>query len=95
MGRQLDPSDPTVAAAVFGQKTREFLTSDVGDYLLTRSKDTETSAIERLIDGLGTLSEREINELRLEIRCARWFQQWLGEAIDEGDQALQILKEDA
>ena len=94
MGRNLDPGDPTVASAVFGQKVRDFLTSDIGDYLLGRATDVEKTQIEALINGFGTLTDRQINEIRLQIRCARWFQEWLGDAIQEGDQALSILKED-
>jgi len=94
MERHIDPDEPLVRTAVFGKQVEDFLTSDIGDYLLQKAKNDEKEAIEQLIAGVGTLDERQVREIRGRIYWARGFVQWLGDAVDMGRQSLEMLKED-
>lgn len=93
---KLDPEQPTVQAAVLGRLVEEFLTSDVGDYLLHRAKTQEDAATEGLLAlcFAGAPDPRALEQYTLQIRCARMFQQWLGEAVSSGMQALELIKEE-
>ena len=91
MGRRIDPDEPTVRTAVFGKQVEEFLQTDIGDYLLQMAKNEEADAIEALI---AAKASDDTSEIRLKIRTARWFQQWLGEAVNMGLQSLKLLEED-
>jgi hypothetical protein len=94
MPRLIDPDEPLVRTAVFGKQVEDFLTSDIGDYLLQKAKHDERDAIEDLIVAVGLLDERQIREIRARIYWARNFVQWLGEAVDMGHQSLEMLKEE-
>ena len=89
---RLDPEEPTVAAAVFGKQVEDFLQSDIGDYLLKRAIAEEEAAIEDLI--LAPSEEAEASA-RAKIWRARSFQHWLGNAVEAGIQATELIKEDA
>jgi hypothetical protein len=92
MARRIDPDEPTVRTAVFGKQVEDFLQSDIGDYLLQMAKHEELDAIEQLIAAIPT---QDVTEIRAKIRTARWFQVWLGEAVQRGLQSLKLLEEDA
>ena len=55
MARHIDPDEPLVRTAVFGKQVEDFLTSDIGDYLLQKAKHEEADAIEALVQGVGIL----------------------------------------
>ena len=94
MARHIDPDEPLVRTAVFGKQVEDFLTSDIGDYLLQKAKHEEAGAIEALVQGVGILPEREILELRNRIWTARKFRNWLGRAVEMGLQSMELLKEE-
>lgn len=94
MARTIDPDEPLVRTAVFGKQVEDFLTSDIGDYLLQKAKHEEADAIEALVQGVGILPEREILELRNRIWTARKFHNWLGRAVEMGLQSMELLKEE-
>lgn len=87
----LDPEEPSVALAVFGQQVQDFLLSDIGDYLLKKVVEEEREGIEALIkaDTAG-----KVEEAKAKIWRARSFQNWLGHAIENGLQAIALMKED-
>ena len=91
MAGQIDPDDPTVRTAVFGEMVRDFLKSDIGVYLLSMAEEEERAAIEQMIDAKPG---DDLTDIRSKIRTARWFKTWLANAIQSGDQALQILQEE-
>ena len=91
MARQIDPDEPTVRTAVFGKQVEEFLQSDIGDYLLQMAKNEESEAIEALI---AADPKGDHTNIRSRIMMARWFQTWLGRAVQRGLQAIELLQED-
>lgn len=94
MPRTLNADDPLVATSVFGKQVEEFLQSDLGDFLLKQAVLEEKDAVEKLIEAAGTAGQSELLELRARIWQARKFQEWLGKAVENGLQALEMLKEE-
>ena len=94
MPRVLNADDPLVATSVFGKQVEEFLTSDLGDFLLKQARLQEEAAVEELIEAAGTKTQVELLEIRARVWQARKFQEWLGRAVENGLQALEMLKEE-
>jgi hypothetical protein len=90
----LDPEEPTVAIAVFGQQVQDFLQSDIGDYLLKKAAQQEEAAVEAVLQCVlkGTPPPEAVV---MQLAHARKFQEWLGQAVENGLQALALMKEDA
>ena len=87
----LDPNDPTVRQAVFGRQVEDFLSTEIGQFLLQRAVTQEEEAIEELIEAEPGQDQTEI---RSRIRMARQFRSWLGEAVQAGLEAMELLRED-
>ncbi len=51
-------------------------------------------AIEELVEAAGTKTQAELLEIRARVWQARKFQEWLGRAVENGLQALEMLKEE-
>lgn len=79
------------AEAILGQDAEEFLKSELGRYLLARSEEEETEALEALAK-VAPWRRRKIAELQAKLWRARSFRSWLGEMIVTGKQALQQLE---
>lgn len=93
--RNLDPSDPVVNSAVFGKQVEAFLTSDLGTYLIRRAELEEREAVERLIVSAHTMAIKDILREQAIIDRARTFRDWLGWAVQDGLQALEMLEQEA
>lgn len=90
---RLDPEDPKVRWATFGRQVEDFLTGDIGHYLLQCAKAEEMEALE----GLRLVSpwrRRRITELQNKAATASNFQKWLGDAIASGHAAMEQIKGD-
>lgn len=87
----LDPNDPDVRTAVFGKQVQDFLTGDIGDYLLKQSQEKAEEAIEEL-KTVWPWRRRRIQHLQNEIRIAEDFQNWLGHAVASGLQAMKRIE---
>lgn len=91
---KIDMDDPTVQTAVFGREVEEFLTSDIGRYLVQRALNEEQMAVQELIKEPAKRKNTDNDMiLRNRIWLARSFRGWLEEAFNEGLQALDLLKE--
>jgi len=91
MAQNIDPNDPLVQTAVFGQQVEQFLSGDIGKYLVRRAENEA----EQAADALKTVHPwrtRRIRELQNTIWVAERVQKWLGEAILDGRQALNVLE---
>jgi len=89
----LDPNDPLVRQAVFGVEVEEFLKGAIGDYLLKQSErqlETALEALKRLDPASPNLSTQLI-QLQERIRLLEGFQAWLGEAVQAGMTATQLI----
>lgn len=89
----MDLSDPKVEWATFGKLVEDFLTSDIGDYLIRCAKDKERLAVEKL-KVVAPWRRKRIQELQNEIEVAEEIQRWLGNAVAAGQAAMEQLKEE-
>lgn len=86
-----DPNDPSVRLAIFGKQVEDFLTSDIGDYLLKYARQQETDGVEQLLR-VNPWRRRRIQVLQNQIATAQNFQRWLGEAVAAGQMSLAQLQ---
>lgn len=89
----LDPNDPNVRIAVFGQVVQDFLKSDVGDFLLRKAQEEANDAMD-LLKKAPPEDALSIRELQNRIWRAESIMNWLGEAIETGLQAKEQLEEE-
>ena len=89
----LDPEDPLVRQAVFGLEVQEFLQGPIGDFLLKQSERELTTALESLrkINPASPTLAVDLLKLQERIRLLEQFQGWLGEAVQAGMTATQII----
>lgn len=86
--------DPRYETAAFGREIELFLEEDrIGHYLVERARSDLAVAQEALVD-IDPADARAIAALQLDARVANRVRQWLGEAIQAGQQAQQLLEED-
>jgi len=79
------------AEAVLGKDAEQFLSTDLGRYMIARAEEEEREAL----DGLATVwpwRRRRIQQLQAQLWRARSVQGWLAEMITAGRQALQQLE---
>lgn len=87
----LDPSDPTVEAAVFGKEVEHFLTSNIGSYLLQCAMDEKEDAVNALMKTSAADTEA-IRQIQLKIAVCQKITKWLANAVNSGIQAAQYLE---
>ena len=87
----LDPNDPQVRTAVFGQQVQDFLRSEIGDYLIKHAQQHLDEAIGRL-KAVDPTQPTQIMALQVEIRYLENFVAWLGNAVQDGLNAVAALE---
>jgi hypothetical protein len=87
----LDPNDPAVRTAVFGQEVQDFLHSPIGDFLLKRAEAKLEQAISKL-KKINPEDATGIITLQNEIELLEAFESWLGDAVVEGLTAIAVLE---
>jgi len=88
--RAFDEGNPTVRAAVLGAQVDDFLSSDIGKYLMGKADRDITEAVE-LLKRASPWRRRRIIELQNRIHVAERFKNWILEAYQEGLVALQAI----
>lgn len=89
----LDENDPRVRVAVFGLRVQDFLESDVGQYLLGQAEEQYENAMQQLAV-VSPWRRRRIQQLQNEAKVAASIQRWLASAIENGQQALELLEQE-
>jgi hypothetical protein len=89
----IDPDDPKVRWATFGKQVEDFLTSDIGDYLLKSARRQELEAVEQL-KHVSPWRRRKIIQLQNRILVSESIQTWLGDAVAAGQAAMEQIKEE-
>lgn len=87
----LDPNDPLVRAAVFGEKVQEFLRGEIGDFLLKRA-ETELAAAINSLKSVDPMQMTTVIILQERIRQLERFETWLGDAVQEGLTAISVIE---
>ena len=85
-------SDELIAAAEIGEEARLFLESDLGKYIIGVSRQEAQLALERLSE-IDPSQVEEVRKTQNEVRVAKLFEQWLLEALQDGEQAMLIFKQ--
>lgn len=86
----LDPEDPQVRAAVFGEQVQEFLRSDVGRFLIGRA-EKELAHQMSLLKLVDPRVPEQIIRLQVRIEQLEKFEGWLADAVQEGLTAISII----
>jgi hypothetical protein len=87
------PHDELLETAVFGKEVENFLSTKIGKYLVSRAEVQAEEATERL-KRTPAWRKRKITDLQNEIWKAESFQQWLADAVMDGQQALNLIEGD-
>lgn len=90
----LDLNDPRVEWASFGRMVEDFLQGPIGDYLVKKAEEQSAEAMEKL----KVTPPEDANAIRThqnQIQVAESIIRWLGEAVHEGQMALEHLKEES
>jgi hypothetical protein len=88
----LDPDDPVVESAVLGKEAEDFLTSRIGQYLITRV-DSEIEEARLALETTSPWRRRRIQDLQARIWRAQSFKGWMADIITDGRNALQLIEE--
>lgn len=86
----LDPNDPQVRTAVFGEQVQDFLKSEIGDYLIKRAEQELHQAIEQLKKA-DPANAAAISQIQNKIELLEGFEAWLGSAVQAGLNAIRAL----
>jgi siroheme synthase len=87
----LDPDDKLVRWATFGKQVEQFLESEIGDYLVKRAEAEIDDAVMRLKKANPVDIDR-VRSIQNEIQVAESVITWLGDAIAQGQAAIETLK---
>lgn len=90
---QLDPEDPKVRLAMFGKQVEHFLDTGIGRYLIERASKQSEAAVESLKQ-VDPTDMKAVMKAQLEVRVADSIIVWLGDAVADGQQATEILKQE-
>lgn len=86
----LDPEDPQVRVAVFGERVQEFLRSEIGAFLLRKAEADLANQIDEL-KRANVGNSNHIIRLQVRIELLEKFEGWLGDAVQEGLTAIAII----
>lgn len=86
-----DSNAELYAEAILGKDAEEFLTSDIGRFIIARA-DEETQEAIRQLKTCFPWRRRKITDLQNRIWRAESVQSWLGELIIRGRQAMDQLE---
>jgi hypothetical protein len=87
----LDPDDPTVQIAVFGEQVRQFLQGDIGDYLLKRADKRREEAIHDF-GKVNADDPSAVRQIQVRVLVADSIKQWLADAIIAGMEARKYVE---
>jgi len=80
------------AEAMLGADADDFFKTEIGRYVLERSKEESKEATEDLKD-IDFSKSNEIAQLQMKIKIAESAIKWLNELLISGKQAIQLLDE--
>jgi hypothetical protein len=90
-----EQADVTMAEARFGIEVEQFLSSDIGRYMVGRAENEEHEALQALAQ-VDPIDAKKVERLQNQVWRARSIQQWLAQAVQAGLMAQhQIEIEDA
>jgi hypothetical protein len=85
----LDFNDPQVRLAVFGEQVKQFMDSDIGQYLMQCAQEDTDSAAAEMID-IDITDTSKVMAIKIKFMVAARVESWLQEALIKGYQAFQM-----
>jgi hypothetical protein len=79
--------------ATFGRQVEDFISGPIGAHLVHKAREQSQSAIDQL-KTVDPEDAKAVRALQNKVLVAESILGWLGEAIHEGQVALEALKED-
>jgi hypothetical protein len=83
-------NEELIAQAEIGEQARKFVESDVGQCLIGMSHQEIQKAKDKLAN-VDPDDAKAIRNLQNDIKVATFFEQWLVELINNGNNAMQIF----
>jgi len=88
----LSNNDELVAQAELGEEARRFLESDLGKYIIGVARQEAQLALVKLSTADPTNVEY-VRSIQNECKVAKLFEEWLIEALQAGEQAMTVFKQ--
>lgn len=90
-----NPLDLLVAEAELGEEMRQFVTSNAGQFILGRAQgEADAAQAEiRTLNPDDPLLKDKLRDIQNRIWRAESLGQWIKEAIEGGDEALETFKQ--
>lgn len=85
---------PQYEKAVFGREVEQFIEEDrIGRYLVEKARKQAQEAMEKLVE-VDPTNTGAIMKLQFQATVANRVAGWLGEAVSEGRQALDVIQQE-
>jgi primosomal protein N'' len=88
----MNETDKFIRQAEIGEEARAFLEGNLGTALLAKALHLRAEALEKM-ESVNPTDVPKIEELQRRARLPKYFEQWLYELVQEGDNAFTILGE--
>lgn len=89
----LDADDPNVRTAVFGRQVEDFLNGDVGSYLVKCAQADIDEGLKEL-RAVDAEDPKAVRAAQNKVAVAESIMMWLGDAIQRGHAATELLQEE-
>lgn len=90
---QANEKDMLIRRAVFGKQVDNFLSTDIGRYLMARAKSESDDALADF-KRCDPADEKRVRRLQTAIQQADNLKAWLETAVLDGLQAIEIIEEE-
>lgn len=84
--------DVLKAEAILGKDAEEFISSELGRYIIERVEQDKSEAIVKL-STVSVWRKNKIRDLQNEIWRCDTFKSWLAETVTRGRQAMDLLEQ--
>jgi hypothetical protein len=80
-----------VRRALFGKQVEQFLSSEVGRYMVARAEDQKSDAL-AAFKSCDVEDVQNVRALQNKVKLAESIVQWMAEAVSDGLAALNIIE---
>jgi hypothetical protein len=84
-------NDELIAAAELGDEAKRFMESDLGKCLIGMAQQ-EVALAQEALERVNPTDTDKIRGLQTQAKLGRYFEQWLLELLDKGENALEVYK---
>lgn len=87
-----DRQEDLMPVAIFGRQVGQFMSSDIGKYMLGRARDQYEAALDEF-KRCDVNDVEVVRGLQNQMKMAENVRSWLEQAVQEGLQALKLLED--